>query len=142
MSAPEVPAGARTVELLLHKGSFLSMNDRRHPLAHARMVKSLRQMGYWHARGANLQDAHLGRTRVDVHITRPRRGGIKDPANAHATLKPMIDGMVDAGVWTDDDHTHVVGPFPLFSTNRTEGDFYRLAFLLYGVTPGDVGEGS
>ena len=138
MSAPVVPAGARTVEMLLRKGSFLSMNDRRHPLAHARMVKSLRQMGYWHARGANLQDAHLGRTRVDVHITRPRRGGIKDPANAHATLKPLIDGMVDAGVWTDDDHTHVEGPFPILTDERTATDAYRIVVVLTPLDGGQV----
>lgn len=33
-----------------------------------------------------------------------------DPANFYPSFKAAVDGLVDAGVLEDDDHTHVVGP--------------------------------
>lgn len=33
-----------------------------------------------------------------------------DPANWYPSFKAAVDGLVDAGVLKDDDHTHVVGP--------------------------------
>lgn len=33
-----------------------------------------------------------------------------DPANWYPSFKAAVDGLVDAGVLEDDDHTHVVGP--------------------------------
>jgi len=33
-----------------------------------------------------------------------------DPNNAADTTKAMVDGLRDAGVLVDDDHTHVIGP--------------------------------
>jgi hypothetical protein len=33
-----------------------------------------------------------------------------DPANLYPSFKAAIDGLVDAGVLEDDDHTRVVGP--------------------------------
>ena len=35
-----------------------------------------------------------------------------DPANAQPTLKALIDGCTDAGIWVDDDSTHLIGPDP------------------------------
>ena len=50
---------------------------------------------------------HMGRVRVDllwvVADRRARDGG----ENLAPTLKPMIDGLVDAGVVDDDDQAHV-----------------------------------
>lgn len=33
-----------------------------------------------------------------------------DPANLYPAFKAAVDGLVDAGVLEDDDHTHVLGP--------------------------------
>lgn len=33
-----------------------------------------------------------------------------DPANWYGSFKAAVDGLVDAGVLEDDDHTRVVGP--------------------------------
>ena len=35
-----------------------------------------------------------------------------DPANAQPTLKALVDGCTDAGIWVDDDSTHLIGPDP------------------------------
>ncbi|MFF5801627.1 RusA family crossover junction endodeoxyribonuclease [Streptomyces albogriseolus] len=37
-------------------------------------------------------------------------GRRRDPANWYGSFKAAVDGLVDAGVLEDDDHTRVVGP--------------------------------
>ncbi|MGD1219973.1 hypothetical protein AB9Q10_16270 [Streptomyces krungchingensis] len=37
-------------------------------------------------------------------------GRRRDPANWYGSFKAAIDGLVDAGLFEDDDHTRVVGP--------------------------------
>lgn len=34
----------------------------------------------------------------------------RDPGNWYPTAKACVDGLVDAGVFDDDDHSHVIGP--------------------------------
>jgi hypothetical protein len=38
------------------------------------------------------------------------RGRRRDPANWYGSFKAAVDGLVDAGLFDDDDHTRVVGP--------------------------------
>jgi hypothetical protein len=42
-----------------------------------------------------------------MHFPDHRR---RDPANWAPTAKAVIDGLVDAKVFTDDDHKHLIGP--------------------------------
>lgn len=46
---------------------------------------------------------------IYAHVWKPR-GGRYDPGNLYPTAKACIDGIVDAGLLTDDDHTRVIGP--------------------------------
>lgn len=50
-----------------------------------------------------------GPIRIVAHIWKPRRGRY-DPNNLAPTTKACVDGLVDAGVFVDDDHLHVHGP--------------------------------
>lgn len=43
-------------------------------------------------------------------ILYPATGRRADPANWYPSHKAAIDGLVDAGVLEDDDHTRVIGP--------------------------------
>ena len=43
-------------------------------------------------------------------IFHPNRGGRFDPANWYPSFKAAVDGLVDAGVLEDDDHTRLIGP--------------------------------
>lgn len=43
-------------------------------------------------------------------IVHPTREGRFDPANWYGSFKAAIDGIVEAGVLEDDDHTRLVGP--------------------------------
>ncbi|WP_327655727.1 hypothetical protein [Streptomyces sp. NBC_00483] len=45
-----------------------------------------------------------------VAYYRPARAGRADPANWYPSFKAAVDGLVDAGLLEDDDHTRLIGP--------------------------------
>ncbi len=54
--------------------------------------------------GPLFQRAHI------LGLYRPASNGRCDPANWYPSFKAAVDGIVDAGVLDDDDHTRVAGP--------------------------------
>lgn len=102
----EVEATA-TLAFTIPKSLWMSANDRPHWAVKMRQTRELRRLGMVTARNAGLSD--VGTCHVAAFIGYPGNGKA-DPSNAAPTIKALIDGMTDAGVWPDDDHTHVVGP--------------------------------
>ena len=98
----------QVLEVVVPENEWISANSRFNWRERARRVKALRARAFWLARAKRLIPAD-GRALVvaGVQASVARRS---DPANASATTKPLLDGLVDAGVFPDDDHTHVVGP--------------------------------
>jgi len=110
---------------------WLSANQRMHWAPKSKRTKRLRFMAYATCRPKLL--AEVGTCHVAAFIGYPRNGKA-DPANAAPTVKALIDGMVDAGVWPDDDHTHVIGPTYLRDPKTGDGT-YRVRLVL---TPQEV----
>ncbi|MEU6229953.1 hypothetical protein [Streptomyces sp. NPDC047042] len=54
--------------------------------------------------GPLFQRAHI------LGVLHPHDKGRRDPANWYPSFKAAVDGLVDAGLFEDDDHTRVVGP--------------------------------
>lgn len=54
--------------------------------------------------GPLLQRAHI------LGVYHPPTAGRRDPANWYPSFKAAVDGLVDAGLFEDDDHEHVLGP--------------------------------
>ncbi|MEF2736710.1 MAG: hypothetical protein U0N15_05740 [Bifidobacterium choerinum] len=78
--------------------------------ANAQRAKHLRHAGYlagrdWLAR----HRAWRRDLRVDVEYEMhyPRRPPRADPDNLAPTVKHLVDGLTDAGMWADDDYTHL-----------------------------------
>ncbi|QSR25546.1 hypothetical protein CFH99_07910 [Nocardioides aromaticivorans] len=95
------------LEFVIPDGLWLSANDRMHWAPKAKRTKALRELGYDTAMAnpvGTFDVAHIA-----AFIGYPRNGRA-DPANAAPTVKALIDGLVDAGVFPDDDSTHVIGP--------------------------------
>lgn len=86
---------------------WMSANDRMHWAPKAKRTRGLRETGY--AVAMEQAPGTPGTCHVAAFIGYPR-GGKADPANAAPTVKALIDGLVDAGVWPDDDSTYVIGP--------------------------------
>lgn len=91
---------------------WLTANGRDHWAKRASRTRRLRHRAFLLARSA-LAEGSLaptsGRVHVDALIVQRTRRRM-DPANAYPTVKPLIDGLTDAGVWEDDDADHVDGP--------------------------------
>lgn len=116
-----------TLTLTIPKQLWLSANHRLHWAERARRTKSLRQMGYLTACAEKVPP--MGLTAVTAFIAYPRNGKA-DPANSAPTVKALIDGMADAGVWPDDDSTHVLGPTFLRDPSTKEPGIYRVRLVL------------
>lgn len=92
---------------------FLNANDRLHWTVRRARVAEWRKAAFY---AAKAQRVPLQTTKCLVGISIPvktlkiRRDG----ANLHATLKPCLDGLVDAGVFTDDSTKYVKTDEPTF----------------------------
>lgn len=80
---------------------MLNLNDRLHWRPKAERVAAWRKAAKIHAHNARLPRQFQ---RVSITVSLPVRspGARRDPHNWVATCKPIIDGIVDAGVLLDD----------------------------------------
>ena len=86
---------------------FLTSNKRPHRMEKARLSRIWRMAGKLAVpRGT---EPFTGRVRIEAHIWKPV-ANTYDPNNWHDTTKPIVDGLVDAGLFPNDDHTRVLGP--------------------------------
>jgi crossover junction endodeoxyribonuclease RusA len=97
---------------------LINANDRIHQQARARMTKKIREAAFEAVSespslmdalaaakpGPLFQRAHI------LGIVHPGSNRRADPANLYPSFKAAVDGLVDAGLFEDDDHTRVVGP--------------------------------
>lgn len=111
---------------------WLSANQRMHWAPKSKRTKTLRELGWIVAMGKI--DEPQGPTHVAAFIGY-LRNGTADPANSAPTIKALIDGMTDAGVWPDDDSTHVIGPTYLRDPKSPTPGHYTVRLVL---TPQEV----
>ncbi|WP_172121434.1 hypothetical protein [Actinomyces faecalis] len=95
---------------------WLTSNGRYHWADRSRRTAAVRRRAWAAALGCRGADGRrhrrpwfVGRVRVTATV-QGRTAGRMDPANAYPTVKAVLDGLTDAGVWEDDDSGHVVGP--------------------------------
>jgi crossover junction endodeoxyribonuclease RusA len=106
---------------------WLSANDRMHWAPKSKRTAALRDMGNVMAHVYKIPRHDV--THVAAFIGYLRNGKA-DPANAAPTVKALIDGMVDAGVWADDDSTHVIGPTYLRDPKSPTPEHYTVRLVL------------
>lgn len=78
--------------------------------------------------GPLFQRAHI------LGILRPATARRADPANWYPSFKAAVDGLVDAGLLDDDDHTRVVGP-DMRLGEKTKGG--QLVVIVSGLAAGE-----
>lgn len=113
---------------------WLSANQRLHWAPKAKRTAWLRDLAFAEA---DLSRHSLGTPRDCDHVAAfigYLRNGKADPANAAPTVKALIDGMTDAGVWEDDDSTHVLGPTYLRDPKSTTPGHYTVRLVLTSQT--------
>lgn len=79
----------------------LTMNQRLHWAAKGRLTQEWRRETAWAAVATQPRPRDLPPCVVTVHL--PVKGNRRrDPHNWFPTVKPIVDGLVDAGLWPDD----------------------------------------
>ena len=87
--------------------TLLNANDRLHWAAKARIVRRPRSDAFNLAMFTEIP--RLKRARIDCTYEPPDRRR-RDAANWSDTAKPLVDGLVDAGVLIDDSSEYLDGP--------------------------------
>ncbi|HEM4067496.1 TPA: hypothetical protein U1W09_002099 [Streptococcus suis] len=82
-------------------------NVRQHQADKAKVTKRIRAFAYWNTmkRKDKKRAAFSPSNPCEVTVTiySPTKSRL-DPPNLYPTVKAIIDGMTDAGLWTDDSH--------------------------------------
>lgn len=88
----------------------LSLNHRQHHLVKAKKVAEVRGWAQQVTQAARVPA--MRKCRVTL-VYEPRDKRRRDPLNLVATLKPVQDGIVDAGVVPDDTPEYMESPMPI-----------------------------
>lgn len=121
-----------TLTFTIPKAAWISANDRLHWAVQSERTRYLRQLGAFTAKAKRVPTFDVTHVAAFIgYLT----GGRADPQNSAPTIKALIDGMVDAGVWPDDDSTHVIGPTYLRDPKSPTPGHYTVRLVL---TPQEI----
>lgn len=102
--------------------------------------KDLKWLGFTKMREylAEHEGVCLERAHVTAFVQYPSNNRA-DPMNAAPTVKPIIDGFTQSGIWVDDDSKHVTGP----DFRREKGTtgvkgLHRIRFLIEKVNDAEA----
>jgi crossover junction endodeoxyribonuclease RusA len=113
----------------------LSMNDREHRMVRHRRVAQVRSDAKLLAKAAKIPK--LERISVELHYC-PRDSRRRDPLNLVATLKPLEDGIVDAGVIPDDTPVWSLPTMPIIDLPDSTPGTVRLYAIVRELEPFEV----
>lgn len=109
----------------------VNSNDRFHNVDKAKITKRIRVFAYWHtlATKDKKRAAFSPSTPCEVTVTiySPTNSKL-DPPNLYPTVKAIIDGMTDVGIWTDDNHKVIKKLSFVYGGLSEEKGHYRLVF--------------
>lgn len=128
-------APAWSAEFTMYASDALNENHRHHWASVASRRRELRR---WAAHlAAATRAPRLGRARVTA-VVRTSSHGRRDPLNWAPTVKPLLDGLVDAGLLPDDDADHLEGPYlttdPTRSPKRLGRATTTIVLRVYDIT--------
>lgn len=115
------------LEILAGGLGWLSANQTMHWAPRAQRVRGWRLAAYQEAKKAGIPRIEYARVICELHFTDRR---IRDPANWAPTAKACVDGLVDAGVFDNDDSTRVIGP-DMRMGSKVRQPFRGLHILIY-----------
>lgn len=118
-----------TLTISVHKALWITSNQRLHWSTRMRRTRMLRAYAASEARIHGLAGRRLGPSAVTALIGYPTTGRA-DPANAAPTVKAIVDGLVDARVWDDDDHSHIPSVAFEHDPNKTPKGTHMVTLII------------
>lgn len=98
---------------------LMNLNDRLHWSKRARLEKSWRETAGWNALSQLPKSFRPCPGFVAVSVCLPVSSNRRrDAHNFVATVKPIVDGLVDVGVVADDDTAHLMTTEPTFKVSE------------------------
>ncbi|WP_238142830.1 hypothetical protein, partial [Streptococcus suis] len=114
----------------------INSNDRQHQTDKAKVTKRIRAFAYWntmkHKDKKRATFSPSNPCEVTVTIYSPTKSKL-DPPNLYPTVKAIIDGMTDAGIWTDDNHKVIKKLSFVYGGLSKEKGHYKFIFDIEGV---------
>lgn len=95
------------VEILLGQMSWINANQRLFWRVRSARTKQWREAAKQRAIDMHLPHMRAAYILAELRFSTNQR---RDPANWAPTAKACVDGLVDAGVFDDDNYRHVTGP--------------------------------
>ena len=118
---------------LSNGNQVISSNDRLNPFIKTQLVRFLRNLS-WEQEKDKLTKSYpmFSETRpchVIITVCPPSRRRM-DPPNLYPTVKALIDGLTDAGLWSDD-NGHIIQAMTFKLGDVTQDKKYHLRFDIY-----------
>lgn len=109
----------------------INSNDRFHPQIKGKMTKRIRAFANYQTFATKDKKRAAfnpsNPCEVTVTIYSPTKSKL-DPPNLYPTVKAIIDGMTDAGIWTDDNHKVIKKLSFVYGGLSEEKGHYRFVF--------------
>lgn len=122
----------------LKKGNqVLNANDRMHYIVKSQISQYLRELAYGDVWANDLDNEYSPQNPkyteenpcvIVITVNSPTKHKI-DPPNIYPTVKALIDGMTDAGLWSDDNE-EILQSMSFHSGERTENKKYRVTITI------------
>ena len=104
------PTASEPITLEIPKlADWLNLNQQLHWAPRNKRAQAWRNGAHIYARKHRLPK-NLQHVRIDAYVWKSSKRTY-DPHNLMATLKPVVDGLVDYGLIPDDNTLHLDGPF-------------------------------
>lgn len=109
MTKKEIPTlKVEKLEFELNRKQMLNAHGNSHWRAKMGTIARLREMAKTAGEDAKqAKDIFFDKFEIIVTVKPPTRRKL-DPPNFYPTIKPIIDGLTDAGWWEDDNYKHML----------------------------------
>lgn len=102
-----LPASGFQLDLYLANRRWITANQRLHWSSRSRLTRQWREYAAAEAEHAGIPAMTGAYIKAELRFGDKRR---RDPANWAPTAKAAVDGLVDAGLFPDDNSTVLIGP--------------------------------
>lgn len=122
----------REIEFLISRENILNANRPVHRFIKSKTARFLRELSFNEGEKIKLEDkdfAPFSHFKITAFISPPTRVRI-DPPNVYPTIKPLIDGLTDAGFWEDDNFRHLLDTSFRYGGLSGEKGFYKVNLII------------